>query len=86
MFKNTSSHDWLLGNTRNKETIRLAAKSISDYGKYFAREAGKYEFKCINTEDCFLGKQIEALKYLVKQVIPEATLPKGQNSSQEHVD
>lgn len=66
LFKNTNNHDWLLGNTKNKETIRLAAKSVSDYGKFFSREADKYGFEHINTEDDFLKKQRRAIEYLVK--------------------
>ena len=65
MFKNKGNRDWIMDNTKNKDTIRLAAKSLSIYGNYFLREARKYNFKCINTEDNFSKKLNEAMQYLI---------------------
>lgn len=52
-FKNKYNTDWLIDNIKDKNTVRLAAKSIGFYGVYFKRETKKHNFKLINTEDNF---------------------------------
>ncbi|MFA5993533.1 MAG: hypothetical protein WC823_01085 [Parcubacteria group bacterium] len=66
LYQNTSRHhDWLMGNTQNEETIRLAAKSLVIYGEYYTAEAKKYGFECINTEEDFVDKLKQARDYLL---------------------
>lgn len=65
LYKNTSQHhDWLMGNTDNAETVKLAAKSLCIYGEYFIAESEKYGFKCMNTEDDFENKLNQAMIFL----------------------
>ncbi len=64
LLRNKNNSDWLTNNTKNKKTIRLAAKSLYDYGKFFLKETKKYGFKCFNTEDNFLDKIQKASDYL----------------------
>ncbi len=66
LYQNTSQHhDWLMGNTQNEETIRLAAKSLVIYGEYYTAEAEKHGFEHVNTEDDFVGKLEYAKDYLL---------------------
>ncbi len=64
LLKNKNTSDWLTDNTKNKDTIKMAAKSLVDYGKFFLAETEKYGFKCFNTEDNFLDKIQKASDYL----------------------
>ncbi|PIR44296.1 hypothetical protein COV23_00670 [Candidatus Wolfebacteria bacterium CG10_big_fil_rev_8_21_14_0_10_31_9] len=64
LLQHKNNSDWLMDNTKNKETILLAAKSLYDYGKFFLKETEKYGFKCFNTEDNFLDKIQKASDYL----------------------
>lgn len=63
LFKNKNNSDWIIDNVKNKDTIRLAAKSMSAYGVYFEREAKKYRFKLINTEDNFSRRINRAVRF-----------------------
>lgn len=53
--------DWILDNIKKEQSIILASKALSEYGHYFMREAKKFKFTCINTEDNFL-KEVNNLK------------------------
>ena len=53
-----------MDNAKRKETIKIAAKAMSEYGKYFLKETKEYGFKCFNTEDEFLKKINAVDKYL----------------------
>lgn len=64
--KKSAHHDWLVHNAKHDETLAIAAKSISEYGKYFVRETDKYGFLCINTESDFHYKLQEASDCLEK--------------------
>jgi len=64
LFKNKHNSDWLMDNAKSKETIRIAAKAMSEYGRFFLKETGKYDFRCFNTEDEFLKKINTAGGYL----------------------
>lgn len=64
LLKHVKENDWLTGKTQNKNTIRMAAKSLCDYGKFFLKETEKYSFECLNTEDSFLDKIQKASTYL----------------------
>jgi 2-phosphoglycerate kinase len=64
LLRNKNNSDWLMDNTKNKETILLVAKSLNDYGKFFLKETEKYGFKCFNTEDKFLDQIQKASDYL----------------------
>jgi 2-phosphoglycerate kinase len=64
LLKHVNNNDWLTGNTKNKNTIQMAAESLAYYGKFFLKETEKYGFKCFNTEDNFLDKIRKASNYL----------------------
>jgi len=64
--KGDPKSDWILRNTRNRETLHKVAKMISEYGKYTKKEAEKYNFQIFNTERHFRWKIIKAIKYLQK--------------------
>lgn len=64
LLKHVNDGDWLTGNTKNNNTIRMAAKSLSHYGKFFLKETKKYGFKCFNTGDNFLDNIQKAGVYL----------------------
>ena len=66
-FKNKNNSDWLMGNTKNDETIRLAAKAMGEYGKYFIKETEKYDSKCFNTDGDFNNALNDAIKYLTQK-------------------
>jgi len=59
-----SSKEWILNNIKDKNIIRLAAKSICAYGVYFIRETKKYRFKCFNTENNFHSQLDKAVRFL----------------------
>lgn len=56
LLQNRNTGDWIADNIKDDETLLSAAKSLSEYGKYFTEESKKHGFKCINTEDNFLDK------------------------------
>ena len=64
LLKHVNDNDWLTGNTKNKNTIQMAAESLTHYGKFFLKETEKYGLKCFNTEDNFLDKIQKASDYL----------------------
>lgn len=64
LLKHVNDNDWLTGNTKNINTIQMAAESLSHYGKFFLKETKKFGFKCIITEDNFLDKIQKASSYL----------------------
>jgi hypothetical protein len=64
LLKHVNDNDWLTGNTKSKNTIKMAAESLTHYGKFFLKETEKYGFKCFNTEDNFLDKIQKASGYL----------------------
>lgn len=63
---NKGNNDWLMDNIKDEKTVRLAAESLCVYGRYFVKEAGKYGFEVVNTEEGFLKRLGEAVWYLVK--------------------
>ena len=54
--RNTDKNDWILGHIYKRRSLLKAAEMVSLYSKYFFREAKKYHFKFINTEDDFHQK------------------------------
>lgn len=67
LFKNKSERDWILEKVKDKDILKLVAKSLSFQGSYFEKETKKYNFKLINTEDNFLEKINQAITYLTKK-------------------
>lgn len=67
LFKNKSERDWILEKVKDKDILKLVAKSLSFQGSYFEKETKKYNFKLINTEDNFPGKINQAIAYLTKK-------------------
>lgn len=64
LLKNKDKKDWIMSNIKNKDIIRLAAKSFCIYGEYFLKESKKYRFKYFNTEDNFQSQLNEAIRFL----------------------
>lgn len=62
--ENKGQSDWIADNIHNDQTLANAVNSLAEYGKYFETESEKYQFHYINTEDHFLDKIEEAVKYL----------------------
>lgn len=67
LFKNKSERDWILEKVKDKDILKLVAKSLSFQGSYFEKETKKYNLKLINTEDNFPGKINQAIAYLTKK-------------------
>src|SRR3989339_380570 len=65
--KSTTPNDWLLVLTKKQETFVKVGKMVSEYSKYFEREAKKFGFITVNSDENF-NKQIDkATKYLLVQ-------------------
>ena len=64
LLRNKNNSDWLTDNSKNNETILMAAESLTYYGKFFLKETEKYGFKCFNTENNFLDKIQKACDFL----------------------
>ena len=62
--KSTTHNDWILTRTKKEETFPKISKMICDYGKIIEKEAKKYKLKMVNTDDQFITKMKEVLKYL----------------------
>lgn len=54
--KNEDADDWLLNDTHDPKTFEHVAETFSFYGDFFEREAKKYDFVAINTEENFENK------------------------------
>ena len=67
LFKNKSERDWILEKVKDRDILKLVAKSLSFQGSYFEKETKKYNFKLINTEKNFSTKINEAVKYLTSK-------------------
>jgi len=63
--RNNDKKDWILGHIHKKRTLDRAAAMVGVYGRYFTKEAKKFGFRLINTEDCFYHKIDEAGSYLM---------------------
>lgn len=64
LLQNRNTWDWIADNIKDDKILLSAAKSLSEYGKYFIKESKKYEFMFINTEDNFHDKIEKANNYL----------------------
>lgn len=60
--KSTTPNDWILTNTKKKETFEKIAEMVKVYSSYFDGEAKKYGFQCIDLSHGFE----EALHAFVK--------------------
>lgn len=63
--KSSTPNDWIIARTKKEETYLKIAKMISEYGKFFEREAKKYNLKTINMDNNFTNKIKEAIKYFL---------------------
>ncbi len=63
--KSTTPNDWLLVLTKNPETFVKVGKMVSDYSKYFEKEAKKLGLEVFNTDNDFAGQINRAIKYLI---------------------
>jgi 2-phosphoglycerate kinase len=62
--KSTTPNDWILKKTKEKETFHKIAEMVSEYGKWFAKEAEKHGFEVMNMDENFetnLGKAIATI-------------------------
>lgn len=64
--KHKAKNDWFLQKTKNKETYTKIAKMISEYSKYFNREAKKYKINIVNVDNNF-NKEIRLAVGLLKE-------------------
>lgn len=62
--KSTTGNDWILKNTKKKETFVKIAQMISEYGDFFEKEANRYGFKVFNMDTEFQKKLSAAENYL----------------------
>jgi len=62
---NKDKKDWIIGHIKKSVSLVRASRMVSVYGKFFLKEAKKYGFKFLNTEEDFFKKLKEAEKYLV---------------------
>lgn len=65
-FTKNTQNDWLITDINGEKTLPYAARMVCAYGEYFKREAEKYGFEILNTEDDFENKIEEAVDYLSK--------------------
>lgn len=63
--KSSTPNDWIIARTNKEETYLKIAKMISEYGKFFEREAKKYNLKTVHMDDNFNSKINEAVKYFL---------------------
>lgn len=65
VHKSTTPNDWLLVLTKKQETFVKVGKMVSDYSKYFEKEAKKFGLKIFCMDENF-DKQIDcAIDYLI---------------------
>lgn len=65
--KSSTPNDWLLVLTKKQETFTKVGKMVSEYSKYFEKEAKKYSLKVFNMDIDFNGQIKKNIKYLIKK-------------------
>jgi 2-phosphoglycerate kinase len=63
-FTKNTQNDWLIKDTNTEKTLPYAAKMVRVYSDYFKKEADRYGFKVLNTDDDFENRIKEASDYL----------------------
>jgi 2-phosphoglycerate kinase len=64
-FMKNTQNDWLVRDTNTEKTLPYAAKMVRAYSDYFKKEADRYGFEILNTENDFENKIEEAVDYLM---------------------
>lgn len=65
--KSTTPNDWLLVLTKKQETFVKVGIMVSEYSKYFEKEAKKFGLKVFNTDTKFTNQINNAIKYLISK-------------------
>jgi len=63
--KSTTPNDWLITLSKKEETYLKVGELVSDYSKYFEKEAKKFGLRIFNTEAKFNNQINAAIKYLI---------------------
>jgi 2-phosphoglycerate kinase len=63
--KSATPNDWIISRTNDENTYKKIAKMICEYGNFFRKESGKYDFKVFNMDDDFNDKIDETVEYLM---------------------
>src|SRR3989344_1720203 len=65
IHKSTTPNDWVIRKTKHESTYGKIAKMITEYGKYFEKEAKKHGFKVFNMDENF-NEQLNDIKNYLK--------------------
>jgi 2-phosphoglycerate kinase len=63
--KSTTPNDWIIERTKDESTYHKIAKMISEYSRYFEKEAKKYKYDVFEMDDNF-NKQISIIEKHIK--------------------
>lgn len=66
IYKSSTPNDWIIKNTKDKNTFFRIAKMITEYSKYFNDEAKKYNFTVMNMDHNFEAQIEKAISFLSK--------------------
>lgn len=65
VHKSTTPNDWLIVLTKEQETFVKVGKMVSEYSKYFEKEAKKFGLQTFNTDTHFNNQISRTIKYLI---------------------
>lgn len=63
--KSNTPNDWIIARTNDENTYKKIAKMICEYGKFFKKEADKYDFRVLNMDNNFDSRIERAVEYLM---------------------
>lgn len=66
LHKSNTPNDWIIRKTKEEATFHKIAKMISEYSKYFEREAKKYKFTVFIMDQDFKKQIKKAISLLTK--------------------
>jgi ABC-type Zn uptake system ZnuABC Zn-binding protein ZnuA len=67
LHKSTTPNDWIIRKTKEEATFHKIAKMISEYSKYFEKEAKKYKFTVFTMDQDFEKQIKKAIQLLIKK-------------------
>jgi ABC-type Zn uptake system ZnuABC Zn-binding protein ZnuA len=66
IHKSTTPNDWIIRKTKEEATFHKIAKMISEYSKYFEKEAKKHKFTVFAMDQDFEKQIKKAIQLLTK--------------------
>jgi len=67
IHKSTTPNDWIIRKTKEENTFHKIAKMISEYSKYFEKEARKHKFTVFTMDQDFKKQIKKAIQLLTKK-------------------